>query len=363
MDVSGLSEIMSSLPPMSCTATGGKWVNDDEEAFLDELREFYEETQQFKTLKRQVQQKRGSTSEIVHEALQIADDMSGYLKDLDKRMEEARQTLTEPIDDTQFEQELVERLESEVKELQKGYELTESKNPPVTLEAKRSEVEELVGRNILKERELVRRRIILDINKQQMDVDLSDLERMESNESIRIDESDALLLMDATESQLAVDVSGLDQRRQELETLREDAETLREEIAAEQQEREGEIALAQEKLTALEHRNRQIFEARVTLADLTFRAAQIKADAVDADGEMARVAKQLENQDANMRKLAARQSALDDHKREFDAKATSVKERKAAISAKQERLGNLRREIADLRSRATTPADPAGDNN
>ena len=330
-------------------------LGEKEEDFLKELREFYSGVARYDEEKKEMMESKRRLAEKSLSLLELAAKLSAEQAMLEQRAEQAQQIMAEPLDDLTHEKQLVEQLEREVEEFKKKLPKTDEKKFEI-IDRKMQEAQELAAENVLKEKELQKKRILLEAKQKQMEVEIQELEIMEKDESLRIDDTEASLAdtTDERRDDLNRSVEKMKQRMDEVTKRKDDLEEKKRQLEKDKDDfkengkkQEEEIAELQKKFDDLAQMKREIDEAHIRLDELRSERTQLEIDITEGDDEIARLKRSLEAQSIEKKKIELKNREVTKRRQALEEKLKALEERKKAI---QERRDQLAKDVIECRN-------------
>lgn len=330
-------------------------LGEREEDFLRELRDFYNGVTRYDEVRMEMERSKQRLAKKSLDLLQLASELSAYQQMLEQRADQAQNVMSEPLDDLTHERQLVEQLEGEVEDFKKHLPKSDEENKLEIIDRKMQEAQTLAAENILKEKELRKKKVLLEAKQKQMEVEIQELEIMEKDGTMRIDETDpsSTEAVDERRDDLNRSVEKMKQRKDDVMKRKEDLEEKKRQLEKDKQDfqenskkQEEEIGALQNEFDRLAATKREIDEGHIRLDELQSERTQLEIDITEDDDEIARLKRRLESQAIEMKKIELKNREVAKRRQALQEKLSALEERKKVL---QERRDQLAKEVIECR--------------
>ena len=339
-------------------------LNLREEEFLIELKLFYEGIDKYNQLKAEYEEMLRNKETGRFSLIEFASRLSMYQDMLEQRFDSAQKVLSEPVDDLEAEERLVQQLEQEVIDLKNGLPQEVPPEAQLTIDQMMKELEQINADNQLNQSTLRRRKAIIDskrnkLIKEQIDVESMENEEKRFNEQLKRDQDKLSKTPKIDEEQAIRD-----------EKLRAELEQRKKENQQKQIDFENKCRSTEESLYKLqtEVRNLQAEQSELSkLKDETDRMMNelksliegkenFETNVANADDEISKLKRKLETQlgdlekmNEKMAKLQKRDSEAQYLKSQLLLRDEELKKRRAGIESSDEQFAQSRAEIEAMK--------------
>lgn len=341
-------------------------LNLREEEFLIELKEFYEGIDKYNQLKAEYEEMLRNKETGRFSLIEFASRLSMYQDMLEQRFDAANQVLTEPMDDLDAEERLVQQLEQEVVQLKSSLPQEVSPEAQLVIDQMNKEAEQINADNQLNQATLLRRKTIIDSKRnklisEQVQVDKFENEEKRLNEQLKRDQEKLSRTPRIDEDQAIRD-----------EKLRAELEQRKQENQQKQIEFENKCKSTEESLYKLQNEVKNLQTEHSELTKLKDQTDQFvneinllkegkenfDSNVINADDEINGLKRKLETQLGDLDKLKEKMLKL--QKRSKDAeflrsqlliREEELRKRRQGIENSDEQFAQSRAEIELMKKR------------
>ena len=339
-------------------------LNLREEEFLIELKLFYEGIDKYNQLKAEYEEMLRNKESGRFSLIEFASRLSMYQDMLEKRFDAAQQILSDPLDDLDAEERLVQQLEDEVIRLKNSLPQEVSPDAQNTIDEMMREVDQINAENEINREALRRRKAMIDskrekLIKEQIDVESMENEEKRLNEQLKRDQEKLSKIPKIDEEQAIRDEkfrAELEQRKKETQQKQADFEIKCQNAENSLSKLQTEVRNLQAEHSELSKLKQSTDEIMAELNSLIEGKENFGANLANADDEISNLKRKLESQLGDLEKIEEKSAKL--KKRGADAeflrsqlliRDEDLKRRRALCDSSDEQFAHAREEIERMK--------------